>query len=104
MEAEIAGPEYENQLAAYQNMRTQVKGLIDNTQTQKKDLDEKLANGKKVLSDNGFTDRASVDAMSSDAERLYSEYNTLNGECNKKSRKVLSGLTAVLGVAGLGLQ
>ena len=102
VEAEIAGPEYENQLAAYQNMRTQVKGLIDNTQTQKKDLDEKLANGKKVLSDNGFTDRASVTAMSSDAERLYSEYNTLNGECNKKSRKVLSGLTAVLGVAGLG--
>lgn len=102
VEAEIAGPEYENQLAAYQNMRTQFKGLIDNTQTQKKDLDEKLANGKKVLSDNGFTDRASVDAMSSDAERLYSEYNTLNGECNKKSRKVLSGLTAVLGVAGLG--
>lgn len=102
VEAEIVGPEYENQLAAYQNMRTQVKGLIDNTQTQKKDLDEKLANGKKVLSDNGFTDRASVDAMSSDAERLYSEYNTLNGECNKKSRKVLSGLTAVLGVAGLG--
>lgn len=102
VEAEIAGPEYENQLAAYQNMRTQVKGLIDNTQTQKKDLDEKLANGKKVLSDNGFTDRASVDAMSSDAERLYSEYNTLNGECNKKSRKVLSGLTAVLGSAGLG--
>ena len=102
VEAEIAGPEYENQLASYQNMRTQVKGLIDNTQTQKKDLDEKLANGKKVLSDNGFTDRASVDAMSSDAERLYSEYNTLNGECNKKSRKVLSGLTAVLGVAGLG--
>ena len=102
VEAEIAGPEYENQLAAYQNMRTQVKGLIDNTQTQKKNLDEKLANGKKVLSDNGFTDRASVDAMSSDAERLYSEYNTLNGECNKKSRKVLSGLTAVLGVAGLG--
>ena len=102
VEAEIAGPEYENQLAAYQNMRTQVKGLIDNTQTQKKDLDEKLANGKKVLSDNGFTDRASVDAMSSDAERLYSEYNTLNGECNKKSRRVLSGLTAVLGIAGLG--
>lgn len=102
VEAEISGPEYENQLAAYQNMRTQVKGLIDNTQAQKKDLDEKLANGKKVLSDNGFTDRASVDAMSSDAERLYSEYNTLNGECNKKSRKVLSGLTAVLGVAGLG--
>lgn len=102
VEAEIAGPEYENQLAAYQNMRTQVKGLIDNTQTQKKDLDEKLANGKKVLSDNGLTDRASVDAMSSDAERLYSEYNTLNGECNKKSRKVLSGLTAVLGIAGLG--
>ena len=102
VEAEISGPEYENQLAAYQNMRTQVKGLIDNTQAQKKDLDEKLANGKKVLSDNGFTDRASVDAMSSDAERLYSEYNTLNGECNKKSRKVLSGLTAVLGIAGLG--
>ena len=102
VEAEFAGAEYENELAAYQNMGSLVKGLIDNTQSQNKDLDEKLANGKKVLSDNGFTDRASVDAMSSDAERLYSEYNTLNGECNKKSRKVLSGLTAVLGVAGLG--
>ncbi len=102
VETEIAGPEYENQLAAYQNMRTQVKGLIDNTQVQKKDLDEKLANGKKVLADNGFTDRASVDTMSADAEKLYSEYNALNAECNKKSRKVLSGLTAVLGIAGLG--
>ena len=103
VEAEIAGPEYENQLAAYQNMRTQVKGLIDNTQAQKKDLDEKLANGKKVLSDNGFTDRASVDAMSASAEKLYSEYASLNTECNKKSRKILSALTAVLGIAGLGV-
>ena len=102
VEAEIAGPEYENQLAAYQNMRTQVKGLIDNTQAQKKDLDEKLANGKKVLSDNGFTDRASVDAMSASAEKLYSEYASLKTECNKKSRKILSALTAVLGIAGLG--
>ena len=99
VEAEIAGPEYENQLAAYQNMRTQVKGLIDNTQAQKKDLDEKLANGKKVLSDSGFTDRASVDAMSASAEKLYSEYASLNTECNKKSRKILSALTAVLGIA-----
>lgn len=102
MEAEISRPEYENQLAAYQNMRTQVKGLIDNTQAQKKDLDEKLANGKKVLSDNGFTDRASVDAMSASAEKLYSEYASLKTECNKKSRKILSALTAVLGSAGLG--
>lgn len=102
VEAEISGPEYENQLAAYQNMRTQVKGLIDNTQAQKKDLDEKLANGKKVLSDNGFTDRASVDAMSASAEKLYSEYASLKTECNKKSRKILSTLTAVLGIAGLG--
>ena len=102
VEAEISGPEYENQLAAYQNMRTQVKGLIDNTQAQKKDLDEKLANGKKVLSDNGFTDRASVDAMSAGAEKLYSEYSSLKTECNKKSRKILSALTAVLGIAGLG--
>ena len=98
VEAEISGPEYENQLAAYQNMRTQVKGLIDNTQAQKKDL----ANGKKVLSDNGFTDRASVDAMSASAEKLYSEYASLKTECNKKSRKILSALTAVLGIAGLG--
>ncbi len=102
VEAEISGPEYENQLASYQNMRTQVKGLINNTQAQKKDLDEKLANGKKVLSDNGFTDRASVDAMSASAEKLYSEYASLKTECNKKSRKILSALTAVLGIAGLG--
>ena len=102
VETEIAGPEYENQLAAYQKMRTQVKGLIDNTQAQKKDLDEKLANGKRLLANNGFTDHASVDAVSSDAEKLYSEYNQLNAECSKKSRRVLSALTAVLGIAGAG--
>ena len=102
IEKEISAPEYENQLASYQNMRSQVNGLIENTQTQKKDLDEKLANGKKVLADNGFTDQASVDAMSSNAEKIYSEYNMLNMECSKKSRKVLSALTAVLGIAGLG--
>ena len=94
VEAEIAGPEYENQLAAYQNMRTQVKGLIDNTQAQKKDLDEKLANGKKVLSDNGFTDRASVDAMSASAEKLYSEYASLKTECTRifQPHRLSSGL------------
>lgn len=75
---------------------------IENTQTQKKIGRETRANGKKVLADNGFTDQASVDAISSNAEKLYSEYNMLNMECSKKSRKVLSALTAVLGIAGLG--
>lgn len=40
--------------------------------------------------------------MSSNAEKIYSEYDMLNMECSKKSRKVLSALTAVLGIAGLG--
>lgn len=102
VEKEISGPDYENQLLAYQNMRAQVKGVIETTQAEKKDLDEKLQNGKNVLTDNGFTDKSSVQALLTKVQDLYKAYLTLDGEYRKKSRKFIMTAAFLLAFLGAG--
>ncbi len=101
VDAEISSPQYENQLASYQTMRSQVKGIIENTQAEKAALDEKIKKGKQVLSDHQFTDQASVTAYSENGLRLYESYRNAEAECRKKSRKVLTGLSFFLAACGL---
>lgn len=101
VDAEISSPQYENQLASYQAMRSQVKGLIENTQTQKTALDEKIKKGRQVLSDYQFTDQASITAYTENCLHLYESYQSADAECRKKSRKVLTGLSFFLSACGL---
>ena len=42
VDAEISSPQYENQLAVYQRTRSQVKGIIENTQAERAALAEKV--------------------------------------------------------------
>ena len=49
VDTEISSPQYENQLASYQAMRSQVRGLIENTQTEKTALDEKIKKGRQEI-------------------------------------------------------
>ena len=102
VEAEISGPEYENQLSSYQNIRTQVRGILENTQAEKRDLEEKLQRGKEVLTQNGFTDRASVDACRAQGEEAWSRFQETSAECRKKFRKVLMVLSFLLAACGAG--
>ena len=66
VEAEIASPEYENQLAALQKAREQVKGVIETTRTEKDELDDKLQKSRQLLKDHGFSDRAVVGVRDGD--------------------------------------
>ncbi len=92
LDSEISSPEYENQLAAYQNMRSQVKGVIETTQTEKDALSEKIVRGKQVLEEAGFTDQSSVNEYVKGGDDLYARYKNLEGETRKKSRKIFSNL------------
>lgn len=51
VDAEISSPQYENQLAAYQRTRSQVKGIIENTQAERAALAEKVKKSRQVLAD-----------------------------------------------------
>ena len=96
VEAEISDPQYENQLSSYQNMRTQMKHIIEGTQIEKSALDEKIEQAKQVLSANDFTDQASVDAYSHQCETYYGNYLDAKAECSKKSKRFFRGLAFLL--------
>lgn len=102
VESEIATPQYENQLSAYQTMRTQVKNIIEGTQLEKNALEEKIQNAKQVLADNQFTDQSSVESYSNRCEEHYSNYRAAEAECKKKSRGIFSVLVFLLAVIGAG--
>ena len=102
VEAEIAAPEYENQLAAYQNMRNQVKNIIEGTQIEKTALDGKIEDAKKILSASNFTDQNSVDTYANQCEDYYEKYLNAKTECNKKSRGIFRTLSFLLMIVCAG--
>lgn len=99
VETEIAAPEFENQLASYQNMRNQVKSIIDNTQSERTVLEDQIQDAKRILTENQFTDQTSVDAYSQKAEEYYNNYRDFDAKGKKKSRKVFSALALLMAVA-----
>ena len=101
VEAEISTPEFENQLASYQNMRSQVKSIIDNTQSERTILEDKILDAKKILEEYQFTDQASVDTYSQKAEEYYNNYRDFDAKGKKKSRKVFSVFALLLAIACL---
>ena len=103
VESEIAAPEFENQLASYQNMRTQVKGIIENTQSERTVLEEKILDAKRILEENQFTDQSSVDSYSQKANEYYNNFREAEDKCQKKARKIFGNLALLLAVACVAL-
>ena len=100
VDAEISSPQYENQLAVYQRTRSQVKGIIENTQAERAALAEKVKKSRQVLADGQFADRSSVAACEEKARSLYDSFCTAERECKKRSRKLLAGAGMLLAVCG----
>lgn len=100
VDAEISSPQYENQLAVYQRTRSQVKGIIENTQAERAALAEKVKKSRQVLADGQFADRSSVAACEEKARSLYDSFCTAERECKKRSRKLLAGAGILLAVCG----
>ena len=99
VEAEVSAPEFENQLASYQNMRDQVKNIIDNTQSERTVLESQIQDAKRILTEYQFIDQASVDAYSQKADEYYNKYRTFSTKSQKKSRKVFQIITLLLSLA-----
>lgn len=100
VDAEISSPQYENQLASYQTMRSRVKGIIENTQAERAALAEQVKRSRQVLAEGQFTDRSSVAACEEKARDLYDSFCTAERECTKRSRKLLAAAGLLLAVCG----
>ena len=98
IEKEIASPEYENQLKAYQDMRSQVKNLLMEKQEEREALLQKIAKGRQALSGAQFTDEASITAYRDEAKNTYTEYCAVKAASEKKSRTVFSMIAFLLGI------
>jgi len=96
VEEEIAAPQYENQLSAYQTMRTQVKNIIQSTQNEKNTLVEKMEHARKILREAGFSDRTSIVSYRDHADQYHQDYRNAERECKKKSRSVFMVLFFIL--------
>ena len=103
LEREIASPEYENQLPAYQKQRTDARTLSQQKQSEKELLLEKAVKGRQVLDQNQFSNQQSIDDYSAQTQDLYNEYLDLERAAGKKSRKVMTVLPLILCILGLGV-
>lgn len=99
IEKEISAPEYENQLQAYQNMRSQVRGLLTEKQSEREALLEKIARGHQALAESQFTDEASIVSYRDDAAHTCEEYQFTKAASEKKWRTILAVLS-LLAAAG----
>lgn len=101
VDAEISSPQYENQLSSYQTMRSQVKGIIENTQAEKAGLEDQIKKARQVLTDSQFTDQSSVSSCLEHCEDSYKNYLEAQNQCKKRSRKILAGISFFLCACGL---
>lgn len=104
LEKDISGPEYANQLPAYRQMQSQVRGLLTTKQEDREALLQKIAGGRQVLAGGQFSDEDSIISYQHDTERTYREYQAAVAAGSRKSRKVWMVisllLAAVLAAAG----
>ncbi|MDD3251644.1 MAG: AAA family ATPase [Lachnospiraceae bacterium] len=103
VEKEISAPEYENQLQAYQSMRTQVKSLLSEKQEEREALLQKIAKGRQALAGAQFTDEASISAYQNEAKQTYGQYQLTKSSSEQTSRTVFAMLSLSFAViAGIG--
>lgn len=98
IEKEISAPEYENQLNAYQEIRTEVRALLSEKQNQKEAMLQKIARGRQVLSGAQFSDENSILKYQADAETTYTEYCTIQNNMERQNPSVLSTILFALAV------
>ncbi len=96
VEEEIASPQYENQLQAFQSMRAQVKTIIKSTQDEKTALAEQVADSRQVLTAHHFTDYNSIQSYTAQADTYYQNYRNAEKESGKKSYSILPPLFLLL--------
>lgn len=84
LEKEISSPEYENQLPAYQKMKTDTRSEIEAKQAEKENLLQKVARGRQVLAQNQFSDIPSIQSYLEKTQDVYNDYELAKDACDKK--------------------
>ena len=87
-------------MKAYQSMRAQTKRLIDEKQAERAELMEKIAQGKKMLSDFQFTDQASIDAYREEIKKVCDDYSEAKRITGNKAASTFAALS-LIAAAGL---
>lgn len=95
IEKEISAPEYENQLHAYQEMRSQVRSLLSQKQEAREALLQKIATGRQALAGSQFTDEESISKYQNEAKSTYEEYQFTKTASEKKSRTVFAVISFI---------
>ncbi|MCD8084170.1 MAG: AAA family ATPase [Clostridiales bacterium] len=98
LEKEIAAPEYENQLGAYQNIRSQVKSLLTEKQEEREALLQKISRGRQALSGAQFTDEASIDAYRRETRETFQKYEALTRDSQSGWRTLAAAAVCILAV------
>lgn len=99
LEEELARPEHENKLAVYTNIHEQMKTGLSERSERRAELAAQIEKGRGVLSENHFTDEASIEAYSKEAKRLYADYNDAKARC-KNLRAILLPVFSLILAAG----
>lgn len=94
-EKEIASPEYENQMNAYQTMRSGTRTELADKQKEKEELIQKAAKGKQLLANSQFTDEESIANYVAKAQSTYLEYTKARNACLKRSKRLLCVLSLI---------
>ena len=102
LEAELSVPENENRLGEYQSRREQMRSGFASVSEELRAVTEKIEKAQAVLSENQFTDEASVEKAQKDAEALYAAYQKQKAVCAKKWKPAAAVLALILGLLAVG--
>ena len=107
IEKDVSAPEYENQLPEFQKLRSDTHSAIEKKQAEKEELLQKAARGRQLLEQNQFTDQNSIEQYEKQTEELYTDYRAVKTACEKRSRRVMTGvllaLTVILAVGAVAV-
>lgn len=97
LERELSDPKYENRLPVYTDLRDKMRKRLDDISEEKEKLLLKLEKAEGTLSENGFSDMASVDAYERMADEAFSEFEKNSRALKSKAKAAAGTALCVLG-------
>ena len=99
LEQELAAPENDNRIGEFCGLRLEVKNDISKLQEQKETLVAQIEKGRSVLSENHFTDEASIHAYEKETQEVYEDHCRSMRVLKRRGRLICPLLLLLLGMA-----
>ncbi|MDO4266179.1 MAG: AAA family ATPase [Eubacteriales bacterium] len=98
LEEELSAPENDNRIGEFSGLRAEVKNDILLLKEQKEALVSQIEKGKTVLSENHFTDEASIHAYEKETQEVYADYCRSERVLKRRGRLIVPLLFLLLGM------